>query len=97
LIILAVLKPLEERYRNSRQGVEIHLQADRGAVSIGALQQALGWRSPRVKQLVVRSSEAADLDDVTVVVDKGSPKDIADMIEILAKLPSVSNVREGGQ
>jgi putative Mg2+ transporter-C (MgtC) family protein len=95
LIILAGIKPLEDRYIGARQTVELHLQAQRGAMSVGLLEQALGWRAARVKQLVVQSSETPDRDDVVITLGKVSPKDTADMIQALAKLESVSDVREG--
>jgi putative Mg2+ transporter-C (MgtC) family protein len=94
LIILAGIKPLEERYRNSRQTVELRLQAQRGVMSVGLLEQALGWRAARVRQLIVHSSEMADLDEVVVTLGKVSPRDVADMIQSLGKLPSVFEVRE---
>jgi putative Mg2+ transporter-C (MgtC) family protein len=94
LIILAGIKPLEERYRNGRQAVELHLQAQRGVMSVGLLQQALGWRAAHVKQLFVQSSDAADLDEVTVTFGKMSSKDVADIVQSLARLPSVSDVRQ---
>jgi putative Mg2+ transporter-C (MgtC) family protein len=94
LIILAGIKPLEERFRNSRQTVELHLNAPRGAVSIGLIEQALGWRAPQVKRLIIQAGESAELDDVTVTLAKVSPREVPDMIRSLAKLPSVTDVRE---
>ncbi len=94
LIILAGIKPLEERYRRARQSVELRMQAERGAMSVGLLQQALGGKAARVKQLVVQSSDRTERDDVTVTLDKVSPRDIDDMIQRLSSLPSVSDVRE---
>jgi putative Mg2+ transporter-C (MgtC) family protein len=56
LIILAGVKPLEERYRASRQSLQIHLQSERGAMSIDALGPALGTRISNVRQFVVQQS-----------------------------------------
>jgi len=95
LFILAGIKPLEERFRRATPGVELHLQTPRGEMSVGLLEQALGWRAARVKQLVVQSGEGADRDEVTVLLGKISRKDVADIVQRLADLPSVSNVREG--
>jgi putative Mg2+ transporter-C (MgtC) family protein len=94
LIILAGIKPLEERYRNGRGQVQLHLQAARGAVSLGQVEQALGWRSSQLRQFVVQSGEVDDLDEVTVTLGRATPKDVADMIASLAKLPAVTAVRE---
>jgi putative Mg2+ transporter-C (MgtC) family protein len=95
LIILAGIKPLEDRYVSARRTVELHLRARRGEMSVGLLEQALGWRAARIKQLVVQSSETPDLDDVIITLGKVSPKDTADMIQALAGLEQVSDVREG--
>ena len=57
LLILAGVKPLEERYRASRQNVHIHLQVDRGSMSIETLKNALGSRSRQVRQFVVHRAK----------------------------------------
>jgi putative Mg2+ transporter-C (MgtC) family protein len=94
LVILAGIKPLEERFRNGRQAVELRLHAEHGAMSVGALQQALGWRAAHVRQLVVQASETAGTDDVTVTFGTMPAKDIAETIKSLAAIPSVSDVRQ---
>ena len=94
LLILAGIKPLEERFRQGRQAVELHLQARRGAMSVGVLQQALGWRAAHVKQLFVQASEVAEMDDVTVTFGAMPSKDVAEIIRGLAKLPDVTEVRQ---
>jgi putative Mg2+ transporter-C (MgtC) family protein len=95
LIILAGIKPLEERYRSGQGAVELHLQATRGALSLGLVEQALGWRASQLKQFIVQSGEVEEMDEVTVKLGRVSPKDVADLITKLAKLPAVTAVREG--
>lgn len=94
LVILAGIKPLEERFRSARQAVEIHLQARRGSMSVGLLQQALGWRASRVKQLIVRPGDTPDVDDVVIALDRLSSKDAKEITASLSKLPSVLTVQE---
>ena len=94
LVILAGIKPLEERYRNGRGSVELHLQATRGALSLGQVEQALGWRANQLKQFIVQSGAVEEMDEVTVTLGRVSPKDVADLIASLAKLPAVTAVRE---
>jgi putative Mg2+ transporter-C (MgtC) family protein len=94
LIILAGVKPLEERYRASRQSIQIHLQSDHGAMSIDALGPALGTRTGSVRQFIVQQSEVADLDDVTIVLVRVTPKDAAEIIGRLRQLPFVKSVRD---
>jgi putative Mg2+ transporter-C (MgtC) family protein len=96
LFILAGIKPLEERYQKRRQSVELQLRAPRGVMSVGVLEQALGWRAAHVRQLVVRASEIADTDDVTVTLGKIAPKDVAEMVRCLEGRPGLSDVRQAG-
>jgi putative Mg2+ transporter-C (MgtC) family protein len=96
LVILAGIKPLEERFLTRRHTVELRLNAARGAVSVGLIEEALGWRASQVKRLVVQSGEAGLPDDVSVTLGKVSPKDITDLMATLARLPSVTDVREAG-
>jgi putative Mg2+ transporter-C (MgtC) family protein len=96
LVILAGIKPLEERFRRGRQAVELHLQAERGAMSVGVLQHALGWRAAHIRQLFVQASETAETDDVTVTFGTMPAKDIAETIKSLEAIPSVSDVRQAG-
>jgi putative Mg2+ transporter-C (MgtC) family protein len=93
LIILAGIKPLEERFRSTRQTAELHLRAQRGEMSVGFLQQTLGWRASRIKQLVLRPSEEADFEEVTIIFGAMLLKDADEVVQILSKLPNVSDVR----
>src|ERR1700759_271442 len=54
LLILAGVKPLEDRYRARRQSVQIQLQVERGSMSIDRLREALGARSQQVRQFIVQ-------------------------------------------
>ena len=94
LIILAGIKPLEERFRSTRQTVEIHLRAPSGSMSVGLLQQAMGWRAARVKQLVVRPADETCMDDIALTLGALSAREIEDVVRILEKIPAVSEVRE---
>lgn len=94
LVILAGVKPLEERYLRRRHAVEVRLQAKRGAMSLAVLQEALGWRAGRVKQLVIEPGEGLDPDDdVTITLESFGSKDVDEMVDRLARLASVANVR----
>jgi putative Mg2+ transporter-C (MgtC) family protein len=96
LIILAGIKPIEERYRNSREAVEIELKTRHGEMSVGALEQALGWRAARVKQLIVKADPFGGTDEVTLTLGAISAKETDEMIQALARLPNVSDVRRAG-
>jgi putative Mg2+ transporter-C (MgtC) family protein len=97
LAILAGLKPLVEHYHASRNAMELHFQVQRGAMTMTALEAALGARAGRVKQFVVQPSDNEDHDDVMLVLNRVSPKDTADMVRRLEGLPEISDVRERGR
>ena len=96
LAILAGLKPFEDRYTARRTSLELRLKARRGETSLASLAQALGRHGTRVKQLIVQHDGAGDNDDVTLVLDRVSPRDTADVILSLERLPFVSAVDEKG-
>jgi putative Mg2+ transporter-C (MgtC) family protein len=53
LVILAGIKPLEERFRGGRHAAELHLIAERGAMFVGLLQRVPKWRAVQAKQVFV--------------------------------------------
>lgn len=89
LIILAGLKPIEERFRRQRLAVQLHLEVQPGAMSIGSLQAILGWRAARIKQLMVKSGESGQTETVTLVLGAQPAKDTDEMIRLLSSDPSV--------
>jgi len=97
LVILAGLKPLEERLVGGRGLLELSLEASSGTVSVGLLQQALGGRAARVRQLVVRSREGDASEAVTVIMTRVSPKDTENIVQKLAALPSIQRVQVAGK
>lgn len=94
LAILAGLKPLEERMRDKRTALELHLSARRGEMSVGLLQGALGGLAARVQQLVVRNGDEPDLEDVRLVLTRVSPREASDIVRRLSAAPGVVAVSE---
>jgi putative Mg2+ transporter-C (MgtC) family protein len=94
LIILAGLKPLEERYRASRTNLELRIKTRRGGLSLGSLEHALGGRASRVKRIVVRAADQADEDDVTLLLSRVSATDTADIIHRLETVDGVLGIAE---
>jgi putative Mg2+ transporter-C (MgtC) family protein len=89
LIILAGLKPIEERFRHQRQAVQLDLETQAGAISMVSLQRILGWRASRIKQLMVKSSGGGETEAVTLMVGNQPAKDTDEMIRLLSGDPSV--------
>lgn len=89
LLILAGVKPLEDRYRASRQNAELRIKADRGSLSLHALNQALGTRSSKVRQFVVELDEDGELDQITIALSRVSKAQAQEIMETLMKLPGI--------
>ena len=96
LVILAGLKPLEERLRASRTNLELQIKAKRDGFSFGLLERALGGRAGRVKQIVVRPAAEDHEDDVSLMLSRVSAADTADIIHRLRSVDGVLQIAEAG-
>jgi putative Mg2+ transporter-C (MgtC) family protein len=92
LVILAGLKPLEERYRQKRQTVQIQIQAHHGAFTIDAMRQTLGYRSESVRQFTSCQLDRSDTDEITVAIERISHEEALHIAEQLRKLAAVTSV-----
>jgi putative Mg2+ transporter-C (MgtC) family protein len=97
LVILAGLKPVEDRYRASRTNLELKIKARRGELSLGLLEKALGGRASRVKRIVVQAADEAGEDDVSLLLTRVSALDTADMIRRLEAVDGVLRIGEAGR
>jgi putative Mg2+ transporter-C (MgtC) family protein len=97
LVILAGIKPIEERFRARRGSVEIRLQSARGTITMPVLTKLLGWRADCVRGLAVRSSEDPGMDDVSITLARLAARDVATLMNDLRALPGVSSVEDAGR
>jgi putative Mg2+ transporter-C (MgtC) family protein len=94
LVILAGIKPLEERFQRRNQTHELRLKTDHAAVSIDAIQNALGYRARRITRFVVTPGEAPEFDEVSIRVTRLAQSDLEEMIRQLQALPHVHAVSQ---
>jgi putative Mg2+ transporter-C (MgtC) family protein len=92
LIILAGIKPIEERFQQRHKSHDIILQADQGELSIAALDAALGYRARRITKYVAQPSETEGLEDISITLTRLSPKEVSEIEQELAKLKGVKKV-----
>jgi putative Mg2+ transporter-C (MgtC) family protein len=92
LIILAGIKPLEERFQQRHKSHELVIETEQGELSIAALDAALGYRARRITRYIARPGETPGLEDVTITLSRLSPKDIADIERDLAAMRGVKRV-----
>ncbi|HTH93967.1 MAG TPA: MgtC/SapB family protein [Rhodocyclaceae bacterium] len=94
LIILAGLKPIERRYFAVRQRRELSLVVRRGAMTLHALESALGPGSSRVKKFVVQQADSApDTDEVLIEFSKVSDREFE---AIRCRLVAIDGVLSAG-
>jgi putative Mg2+ transporter-C (MgtC) family protein len=92
LIILAGIKPIEDRLQQRHKSHDLILRVDQGEFSIAALDAALGYRARRITKYISQQSETPGLEDVSITLTRLSPKEVAEIEKELAKLKGVKNV-----
>ncbi len=93
LLILAGIKPLEERYRATRQTREFTLTADPGQVTIHALSVALGARTAKIRQFIAQRSED-DVEEIRIRLSPIASREVPQIIVQIQGVPGVRTVRE---
>ena len=95
LIILAGIKPLEKRFIGSRQRRELLITAERDALSLDKLHEALGAGTTRVQQFLIRQKEGApQLDDIVITFARVTPMQFLALQKRLEAVPGVSSVKD---
>ncbi|HEY1560110.1 MAG TPA: MgtC/SapB family protein [Caulobacteraceae bacterium] len=93
LVILAGLKPIEERLKPRHHSAEISLSAPRGVMSVGLLEETLGRHARNVTQLIVKPSDDAERDLVSITLGRAPPRAVDDAVAALSKAPGLTEVQ----
>lgn len=98
LFILAGLKPVERRYFASRQARELLIAAERGRLTLHALERELGPVTSRISTFIVQHSEAdASIDDVLIGFSRMSEHELQSLVDQLRGMPGVLKIDVKGQ
>jgi putative Mg2+ transporter-C (MgtC) family protein len=89
LVILAGLKPIEERIQTRMQTHQLVVHAKRGAMSIATLHDVLGARSNRVKQFILLQNADEEIDTIQVTIARLPTVVVQAVLEQLRTLPFV--------
>jgi putative Mg2+ transporter-C (MgtC) family protein len=89
LIILAGVKPIEERFRARVAVRTIRLTADRRAITLDIVQQVAGPLSSRVKQFIVQQGEEDSVDEVEISFVRLSRESLEAVTAALKARPGV--------
>ena len=95
LIILAGIKPLEKRFIGSRQRRELLITAERDALSLDKLHEALGAGTTRVQQFVIRQKDGSpQLDDIVITFARVTPMQFLALQKRLMAVPGVIKLKD---
>jgi putative Mg2+ transporter-C (MgtC) family protein len=89
ITILSAAKPLEEWLQHRNQSHDIHLRADHGALSLTAIEAALGYRARRIARFTSVQNADPALDDLCLTLVRLPASEVATIRETLSRLPSV--------
>jgi putative Mg2+ transporter-C (MgtC) family protein len=92
MIILAGIKPLEERFQQRHRAHELLLETEPGELSLAALETALGYRARRIVRYIARPGENGDGENISLTLTRLSPRDVSEIEQVLRTLKSVRKV-----
>jgi putative Mg2+ transporter-C (MgtC) family protein len=91
LIILRLVKPLEQHLQARSHTHEIRFSTEHGKMSAAALDAALGYRAKRISRYVAKANEDGR-ETVTITLNRLTHEDIDDIVRALQAMPHVSDV-----
>jgi putative Mg2+ transporter-C (MgtC) family protein len=97
LIILAGIKPLEERMQQRHKTHEFIVEADDGELSVGALEAALGYRARRIVKYIARTGDTEGIENVHITLRGLAPRDVTEIEQELTKIKGVKRVERAGR
>lgn len=98
LIILAGIKPLEQKFLGSKQRRELLVYAKRDALSLDKLHDALGFGSARVKQFIMQhQSGGTGIDEISITLSRVTPMQFEAIRKRLEAVPGVNEVKNADE
>lgn len=92
LVILAGVKPIEERFRSRSGPLTIAVVCARRALTLQVLEAAAGPFASRVQRFTVQPSEDGCSDEATIVFTRLTPASMKVIAETLRKVTGVTHV-----
>jgi len=92
LIVLAILKRVENRWFKDRRSAVLSLRVDPNAMSLAQIRSEVETQGLRVEQIKVTPDRPGTSDRVDLVLSRGSAKSVTALIERLSHLAGVAEV-----
>lgn len=92
LIILAGIKPLEDRFQKRHIAHEFLVETDADGITLPALEEALGWRARRITRYVALPGDGAGQGDgrrIALTLSRLSPREVPEVERALRSVPGV--------
>ncbi len=94
LLILAGVKPLEEKYRASRQTREFRLISESGRVNVESVSRALGTRTAKIRQYVSQRGETDGTEEIRIRLSPIAAREVPALISEMQNIAGVYSVEE---
>ncbi len=92
LVILAVLRPVENRFFRQHRTRELSLLVERGAGSLAAIESAVESVGQRMDRLVVLPGEAGEIDRIDIVLGPTPTRDLSALVDNLRRLEGIRQI-----
>lgn len=94
LVILAGLKPLQQRFHDRLQIRPVRVLAEPGSFTFDILQEIVGARASRIRRFVVQRSADPSQDEIFIAFERLPPQDLAEIIRNLKARSGVVSVED---
>jgi putative Mg2+ transporter-C (MgtC) family protein len=92
LLILAGIKPIEERLLQRNRTHRIAIEAEQSTISVAELNAMLGYRAKRITQYICTPGSTPGTEDISLTLTRLSPKDVDEIEAVLRQAKGVRNV-----
>ncbi len=89
LVVLAGLKPIEERYRRRIQTRTIVVTAERDRFTLDTLKEAAGPNARRIQQFVLKQSGGEEMDEAEVAFARVPEAALHEMVAKIRAMPGI--------
>lgn len=92
LVILAALRPVENRFFRQRRTRELSLLVQRGAGSLAAIESAVESAGQHLDRIVVQPGEAGEVDRIDIILGPTPTRDLSSLMDTLRQLHGLRQI-----
>jgi putative Mg2+ transporter-C (MgtC) family protein len=92
LVILAALRPVENRFFHQRRTRELSLLVQRDAGSLAAIESAVESVGQHLDRIVVQPGEAGEVDRIDIILGPTLTRDLSSLVDTLRRLQGLRQI-----